>query len=148
MGEKQQMEEVGYVLLEECDVFIPSNHLRSATVESSVWHDINISCNDHGEITTDDTVCDLVLQPSNSESGDKIVWSNTNQITPFNGLLSEIVIDKFNRRSDASLLLGLAVEINNQAAQYCNVAATQHPSVKISKFFGVLVMQFRFVSMS
>lgn len=111
------MEEVGYVLLEECDVFIPSNRLRSAAVDSSVWHDINISCNDHGEITTDDTVCDLVLQPSNSESGDKIVWSNTNQITPFNGELSEIVIDKFNRRSDASLLLGLAVEINNQAAQ-------------------------------
>ena len=93
-----------------------------------------------------DNVCDLILQPSrvpSDSTNNDYCWENVNEVHPFNGLLSEIYTssselpsianakkrksnnrneDKKSppkrRRSDASLLVGLSVEINNQADNY------------------------------
>ncbi|KAL7538788.1 hypothetical protein ACHAXR_010846 [Thalassiosira sp. AJA248-18] len=170
MNQQSQRQEVGYVLLEECEVLIPANALYHS-VASPVWHSVDMqssptstTCNGGimGEAKgcpglPDDTAsCDLVLQPSCASmdskpmaSSDNISWRSATDITPFNGLLSEIIAvngstasvakKKSNndehsdehsdglaaaaaatpkRRSDANLLIGLAVEIDREADDF------------------------------
>jgi len=135
----QKRPEVGYVLLEKCDVVLPS----STSTTAGVWYNVDIQPGTNLANDIDDNndcefaPCDLVLQPSfttNDKSMDindnNIILSNANEIIPFNGLLSEMSINEIDingnniklsstsRRSDASLLAGLCIEIDAQALQF------------------------------
>jgi hypothetical protein len=131
-------EEVGYVLLEECEVLVmditPSFVDASTTDEEASssddstspfqWHDIDIRSVPIGECMSDnsDDGRDLILRPSKNDTGIKHrSWENVNEILPFHGLISEVInheSKKQYRRSDASLLLGLGIEINKQSDQF------------------------------
>ncbi|KAL7548569.1 hypothetical protein ACHAWF_011856 [Thalassiosira exigua] len=135
--------EVGYILLEECQVLVPTNLPRrhgDAATSSSVtspkdreaapplWSNVDLQGEGglpKSNLDKNDG-CDLVLHPTN---GNLSSWRSATKVDPFNGLLSEIVVagatnnnssvlaDK-QRRSDASLLAGLAIEINRQEDDY------------------------------
>ena len=114
-------QEVGYVLLEECNVLIPSNATCHTTVDpQNAYHSINIQGMDNNykdiSVICEGDGCnnninrdgcdDLILQPrlfkdnrsNNMNIEDEIdkkftSWESVNgSITPFNGLLSEIYI--------------------------------------------------------
>jgi len=134
---QQKRQEVGYVLLEKCEVLCSSTHSTTA----GVWYNVNIQpgTNLTNAIDGGDECafapCDLVLQPSSAASTDKsmdindnnIIFRNANEIIPFNGLLPEMSINEIDvngnniksssttKRSDASLLAGLCIEIDAQA---------------------------------
>lgn len=132
--------EVGYILLEECEVLCvdPAKSDQAAKCASNaasaaVWYEVDLRTGDGSTNGVDkdqqdnlelpDDGCDLILQPippSDCSDGKHLSWTNANALIPFNGLTSEIPIDESRkkRRSDASLLVGLAVEINNQAHQF------------------------------
>lgn len=129
-------QEVGYVLLEECDVLIPG---CAVGPPAGMWYNVDLQappdksdksdklCKGGGFSGSNDDGCDLVLQPCFSSTDDAkpiILLVNATEIIPFNGLL-EITAqtDKATRkskkrRSDASLLAGLALEINQQANHF------------------------------
>lgn len=139
MSEQSTRQEVGYVLLEECEVLVD---ITSRAVESSaadntlasgshlstgIWYDIylnsaaGVTHKDIDVASSTDGSFELVLRPNNKS------FTNTNKISPFNGLMSEIFNGQpvtkskrksTRRRSDASLLLGLGLEINQQANQF------------------------------
>lgn len=127
-----QRREVGYVLLEECEVIILiDNNDKPRLPEQPVWQNVELqspssSENDnHCDLPTDLVHRELVLRQEN----DTTLRSGF-AISPFNGVLSEITATQIinslspgeqqdssekRRRSDASLLAGLALEINNQS---------------------------------
>ncbi len=131
--------EVGYILLEECEVLCvdPAKSDQAAKCASNaasaaVWYELDlrgdgstngVDKDQQDNLELPDDGCDLILQPippSDCSDGKHLSWTNANALIPFNGLTSEIPIDESRkkRRSDASLLVGLAVEINNQAHQF------------------------------
>ena len=132
----QKRQEVGFVLLEECEVLCKSTHSTTA----GEWYNVDIQSGTNLTNSIDDNndcefaPCDLVLQSSSTTTNDKsmgindnnIILRNANEIIPFNGLLSEMSINEIDinsnsstsRRSDASLLAGLCIEIDSQALQF------------------------------
>lgn len=139
--------EVGYILVEECDVLVTDAAPCCpplSSLSSVVWHDIDIQSSRHSQHNNDDIAkkdecsCNnLVLTPSYGTNGndnikknvveeddDEITcpssWSLTFDVKPFDGLMSQIINNTavsssssgVRRRSDASLIVGLAVAIN------------------------------------
>jgi len=125
----QKRQEVGFLLLEECEVLCSSTYSTTA----GVWYNIDIQSGTNltndidGHNDCEFAPCDLVLRPSSTTTNDindnNNILSNANEILPFNGLLSEMSINEVDingnsstsRRSDASLLAGLCIEIDAQA---------------------------------
>ncbi|KAL9186138.1 hypothetical protein ACHAXT_005376 [Thalassiosira profunda] len=143
LGTKSNRQEVGYILLEECEVLIPAG-ASIETAESGVWHDVDsqpaLKSNKVGMDERCDLLdsCDLILQPCSSIGeldGRNLRWRSAGEIAPFNGLLSEIAVKisalSSKRRSDASLLAGLAVEINDQAGHYQSSASLHLRDVRM-----------------
>ena len=122
-------QEVGYVLLEECEVVIipdcnEEDELLSNKNDIGTWHTVDLkspSCNNNNHC--DDAVLDLpkdivqrelVLRPPNQNN--RSSFEAAYAIAPFHGLL----LDSSKKRCDASLLAGLAIEIDNQSLFYNN----------------------------
>ena len=99
MNEQPIRQEVGYVLLEECEVLIPASSCidhqnekvgSGASVVSSDWHNIDLrahSINNAIEvgINNPDKGRELILQPlSSSENDDNYSWTHVTDIVPLN----------------------------------------------------------------
>ena len=117
---------MGYVLLEECEVvvIIPDGNEEDELLSNNdigTWHTVDLkspSCNNNNYC--DDAVLDLpknivrrdlVLRPKQNRSSSFVA---AYAISPFHGLL----LDSSKERGDASLLAGLAIEIDNQSLFY------------------------------
>ena len=217
MTQQPNRQEVGYILLEECEVLIDDRTCRSSTrpysknPESGVWYDVDLQSTPEihqGKGASEfpngssSDACDLVLRPCanfeavsdqsiNNEKQDSskctIMWKSATEILPFNGLLSEMIINsssiltssnensnsqgtdaaasapkkdyassqehesKTNEnianntsptssktRSDASLLAGLAVEINRQGHLFTRQKDDLHSSSTHDKAGGII----------
>ena len=121
---------MGYVLLEECEVILIGNNTSKpcAKPKIGVWQTVELLSPSSSEAVSFDLSEDvarreLILRLENSTK----LWTAYN-ISPFNGLISEITATRNKyvkksssenrRRSDASLLAGLAFEINSQSLMY------------------------------
>ncbi len=114
-------QEVGYVLLEECQVVvIPAGNEEDELLSNNdigAWHTVDLkspSYNDNNhcdddvlDLPKDIVQHDLVLRPKQNRSSFVAAYA----ISPFHGLL----LDSSKERCDASLLAGLAIEIDNQS---------------------------------
>ena len=161
MNNQCMRHEVGYVLLEECEILLLTD-LSSPSVDAAFaeWYNLSLRSDSAGNQNGEDDEAngashlndggrDLILRPcisaaANSESNSNS-WTNATSIIPFNGLVSEVAIEKpsqtltnnespfdLKRRSDASLLVGLALEINQQQEQ----GSTQHNGESNGKLEG------------
>lgn len=135
-----QRREVGYVLLEDCEVILieeennNDNPRADEQPQLGVWQSVELQS---PSSLHDDSNADLPSDLVHRELILRVEKNNTTTlraayaISPFNGVLSEITAMTQNnhsssseagqensvkrRRSDASLLAGLALEINNQS---------------------------------
>ena len=117
--------DVGYIVLDSCELAL---RLDGCNLTNNVWHDVCLR-NDSLKDPADDSFAnDLVLVP---DSGDNIVpmqLTNAYSVPPFSGNVDEIAVRRKKRkidsdtpggrRSDASLLIGLAMSLNQQADAY------------------------------
>ena len=137
---------MGYVLLEECEVILIENNDKSCAKKSlpiiGEWQNVELQDlqsspdNDCCNLPSEIVDRELVLRLENCTT-----LRTAYAISPFHGVLSEITASqnsppsekqhsskKRHRRSDASLLAGLALEINNQSLfdqQHYNEAAEE-----------------------
>ncbi|EJK74515.1 hypothetical protein THAOC_03799 [Thalassiosira oceanica] len=123
---------VGYILLDSCELVVDLNGCNLATNSVyNVWHDVRLRSDSLND-PPDDSFANLVLIPdSPGEKADNSMTGLTNayNVLPFSGNVDEIAvrrkkrkIDSENapggRKSDASLLIGLAMSLNRQADAY------------------------------
>lgn len=115
--------EVGYILLEECEIILIGNSHPNI----GVWQNVELlSAPSFSEDNNVDVAHrELILRSENDTT-----LRTAYNIPPFGGVLSEITATQKSsskndnessenrRRSDASLLAGLALEINNQSLAY------------------------------
>lgn len=126
------MREVGYVLLQECEVILmeevnDTDKPRADEYQPmlGVWQSVELQSpsssnhDNHYDLPAGIVHNELVLRPEKNNT-----LRAAHVISPFNGVLSEITATQNSsssgeqdkrRRSDASLLAGLALEINNQS---------------------------------
>lgn len=103
-------------------------HLESDSIENSKEEDVILRYSDG--------LNDLMLKPFLGSKNTSLSWRSATEIAPFNGLISEITTnhsssktptnEPLQRRSDASLLLGLALEINQQADMFKHEISREH----------------------
>eukprot|EP00804_Cyclotella_cryptica_P023714 CCRYP_017271-RB/>CCRYP_017271-RB protein AED:0.03 eAED:0.03 QI:232/1/1/1/0.75/0.77/9/691/1469 len=149
MNNQLNRQEVGYVLLEECEILLVMDAF-SPCVDAALaeWYHVSLRSDstsnrdvEQGEENhLSNEGCDLILRPCISSDADSEssshAWTNATHIIPFNGFVSEMSLENpsqkicdsyhppitkndespfsLKRRSDASLLAGLAMEINEQ----------------------------------
>lgn len=133
MNKQSSRQEVGYVLLDESEVLL---HDGSACDDFHLgeWHAIDlqpaydVKLEEGNSSAIPDAGTELVLRPhtcsKDSESSQRrFIFTN---VRPFNGMICEVSViqSSTRRRSDASLMLGLATEINQQADQFQNESDT------------------------
>jgi len=131
MNEQSGRQEVGYVLLEESEVLLADGSVCNYLGE---WHDIDLqpASDFKAEVGNSSPIPDdgseLILRSCissiDSESRQRLMCTN---VRPFNGMICEVSLNESStrRRSDASLMLGLATEINQQADQFQNESDTE-----------------------
>ena len=122
---------VGYVLLDTCELAV---HLDGCNLTTNnVWYDIRLRSDCLSDPPGDSFANDLVLVPDSP--GDNTTLTNAYAVPPFSGNVEEVVarrkkrkIDsdqaktpRDGRRSDASLLIGLATSLNQQADAFASL---------------------------
>ncbi|EJK72878.1 hypothetical protein THAOC_05546, partial [Thalassiosira oceanica] len=120
---------VGYILLDSCQLVVDLNGCNLDTNSVyNVWHDVRLRSNSLNDPPPDDSFAnDLVLIPDSDSIPSGL--TNAYNVFPFSGNVDEIAvrrkkrkIDSENapggRKSDASLLIGLAMSLNRQADAY------------------------------
>ena len=133
MNKQSSRQEVGYVLLDESEVLLDDGSACD-DFHLGEWHAIDLQpaydvrLEEGNSSAIPDAGTELVLRPhtsfEDSESSQRrFILTN---VRPFNGMICEVSViqSSTRRRSDASLMLGLATEINQQADQFQNESDT------------------------